>query len=205
MRVRNGLIGLRTWTCSVVLLALSGLPSDAGQQKIVDRAQSAPGSEFIITREFAPAELADLVKESDLIVRALVVEGRSRLSIDERGIETDYQVRILEIYAASQMLNVGRSIVVTRPGGTLMIDGRTILQRETDFPPFENNGEYVLFVKLEPSSGRYVVPFGGQGAFRETGGLSEQVAQFNGKFKGERGSVPTLQFAQEIRELAVKQ
>jgi hypothetical protein len=202
MQVGRGTMRV-TRTTLLLLLSLSvgSSAGNAAQDRLVERVRNTEGGiALLVLREFSPADLSDLVAESDLIARVLVAEGRSRLSRDERRIETDYSVQILETYFQGQTVQSDTSIVVSRPGGVLTIDGHAVTGREPDFPLFQAGEEYVRF---DPQSKLYIVPHGAQGAFREVGGFAEQVSS-EGKIKSERGKLPSAGFAEEIRELASK-
>jgi hypothetical protein len=56
------------------------------------------------------------------------------------------------------------------------IEGYRIQSLESDFPAFQAGEEYVLFLKFDAAANQYVVPYGAQGAFRNLGGLVEQVS-----------------------------
>jgi hypothetical protein len=124
------------------------------------------------------------------------------LSEDEGSIETDYSVQIIEAYHGNERAAVGRNIIVSRPGGMLMIDGRAITSFERDFPSFLPGEEYVLFVRFDPQRRLYIVPRGAQGAFRDVDGFVAQVSRSEGKISYERGKLQSSAFAQEVRDLA---
>lgn len=186
----------------ILVLACLLLTTDQGVA-----VQGLPGSlpkaagdvESVIFVEYSPADLVDLVRESNLIARVLVLSGRSRLSSDNSSIETDCALQLLETYVANEAALASPTIVVTRPGGQLTIDGRSVKAYETDFPSFEPSEEYVLFLRRGSDGTSCVIPYGGQGAFREAGGFSEQVSEKNGKFREERGRVSSLAFRRDSR------
>jgi hypothetical protein len=186
------------------IVASQGLhTTEAGQGKVIDIVRSSSGNlEFSTDREFSPADVTELVREAEVIVRGVVESANSRLSTDERRIESDYKLRIVDTYLASPGLQAGDAIVVSRPGGVLTIEGRVIVDRESDFPPFQPGEEYVLFLQLTSQRGVYIVPHGAQGAFIQANGYVEQVATTNGKVKSARGRIATDAFASEIRELS---
>jgi hypothetical protein len=184
-----------------VLFALSLMPLTA-QQTLPDRMRAASGDfEILTSRQFPPAELADLVGKADLIGRMLVAGRESRLTADETAIETDYAIQILDIYFTNRPIG-GQTIKLTRPDGIFTLDGRSVTNYEPDFPAFEVGHEYVLFLKFNPDLEKYVIPFGSQGAFRNVDGFVDQVSRFNGKLKAERGKVLLSQFEAEVRSLS---
>lgn len=82
-----------------------------------------------------------------------------------------------------------------------MLENRRVFNIVEQYPPFEVGGEYVLFMKFDARTQTYSVPYGGQGAFREVGGIAYQVSKYNDQFQNER---PSLEFASEIREAATR-
>ncbi len=174
----------------------------SSQQKLEDRVRASDGSiEVILHRQVPPAALPDLVAQADLIVRALVVAGRSRLTTDEREIETDYTFHVREIYGGSRDVDVRQAITVAKPGRQLTLAGRVVLMREPDFPAFEDDREYVLFLRPDQQRSVSLVVGGSQGAFLIEDGYAGQV---NGEIKGLRGKLPLDAFKEEIRNLAAK-
>jgi hypothetical protein len=172
------------------------------QERLVDVLKRTKGDiEFTRTREFSPADLPDLVRASDTVVRVVAGTGLSRISEDELSIETDYSVTVLDVYGARSGLVQGSRIVVTKPGGSLTIDGRAVRAFEPDFPALVEGTEYILFLVHDPRNGRFVVSHGGQGAFQLITGEFEQVSKHDGKSKSERGRIPFAPFVDEVRGL----
>ena len=199
--------GTATRTSAVVLALLltkfSGLPT--AQEKLEEIVRRTGGNvSFLINRQITPADVPDLVAQADLIVRVLVIEGRSRLTSDEQKIETNYTVQILEVYLERQPISSGQKIVVTKPGGTISLLGHSVTMLETDFPEFESSEEYVLFLDQDRVRQINRVVYGSQGAFRLEGGHADQVSRTTGKIKQERGKLPLAAFRQEIREAGAK-
>jgi hypothetical protein len=175
----------------------------AGQETLPDVVKREKGRvENHISREFSPVDLPDLVKESDLIARVVVLDdGRSHLSKNQRAIHSDYTVQVIDQLFLRRTLKPATKIVVTKPGGTMNIEGYQIQSLEADFPAFQAGEEYVLFLKFDATADQYVVPYGAQGAFRNLGGLVEQVSKDTGKWNSERGPVSILTFTQELTDI----
>lgn len=191
---------MRAFALTVVWLISIAHAGASLQDKLTDQLRLVPGSiEVMKTRQFSPAELSDLVRSSDLVVRAVVNRGQSRLSRNEQSIDTDYQVSVLDVYRGSQGTLAGTTINVWKPGGVVQIEGRSVKVSEDDFPPFLAGEEYILFLAADAGGG-YAVVSGAQGAFRLAGGAAEQVS---GKLKEERGALPVAPFVSEIRALAL--
>jgi hypothetical protein len=192
-------------TTGLILLSVFLLISfaDASQETLAERVRRQHGAlEVIILNEYSPADLPDLVKESDLIARVLVLDsGRSRLTKDEQSMDSEFTVQVLEQFFSARPLGLGEKLVVTKPGGTMTIEEYSVTSREPGFPPFQANEEYILFLKVDPSTGQYLVPYGAQGAFRNVGGAVEQVAKGTPIWDREMGRVPFVDFAQELTRI----
>lgn len=186
---------------TLVLLAVSTV--GAVQQTLAERVRGRQGAiEVLILREFSPVDLSELVKSSDLIVRAVVTDnGRSYLSKDGRTMHSEFGLQVLDRLLAAPSLKPATKILVTIPGGTMTIEGYPVTTRESDLPPFHANEEYILLLKRDPSIGQYILPYGAQGAFRITGGEVEQVSKDTGTWNRERGRVPVVEFIKELTSL----
>ena len=129
--------------------------------------RDAGSFERIIVTTDKPVVLADLVGAADLVVEGAAVAHRSYLDAGEAHIYTDYAFTITDILKNRRrpgLLKAGHSIVVRRESGTVTIDGLRATTTENGFPPFANNGRYVLFLK-ELGDQAYGVLAGGRGAF----------------------------------------
>lgn len=73
------------------------------------------------------ADLADLVKRSEIIVRGKVTDSDGRFSHDEREVWTDYTISVQEIYkqGGKSSFVPGAKIQTTRRGGHLVVYGAT--------------------------------------------------------------------------------
>jgi hypothetical protein len=124
--------------------------------------------ERIIVSIDKPVVLADLVGTADLVVEASAVAQRSYLDAGEAHIYTDYAFTITDIMKNRRrpgLLKAGHHILVRRESGTVMIDGHRATSIENGFPPFADNGRYVLFLKELADQNAYGVVAGGRGAF----------------------------------------
>lgn len=198
----------RIWTVVFALL-LTNLPgvssAPAAQEKLEAIVRRTGGNvSFLVNRQITPGDMRDLVAQADLIVRVLVIDGRSRLTSNEQEIETNYTVQILEVYGERPGISAGQKIVVSKPGGTITLLGHSVTMAETDFPEFDSGEEYVLFLREDRERQINHVVFGSQGAFRLEGGYADQVSRTTGKIKQERGKLALPAFSQEIRDLVGK-
>src|SRR5215204_6886438 len=110
-----------------------------GQESLREIGRQHTGPiETLIFREFFPVEIAQMARDSDLIARVRVVDnGESYFTEGERSISSDYKIQLIEQFASPRSLINGDTVVVTKPGGTLTVDGREIAVSERDFPPFQ--------------------------------------------------------------------
>jgi hypothetical protein len=111
-------------------------------------------------------ELGMLTSESDLVVLGKTVQGTSHLNADKDFIYSDWNFSVEEvlkdnIHAAVQP---GATILVTRPGGKLQMNGRTVYANCTDFLDFESGQQYLLYLRFVPETGAYAID-GGSRAF----------------------------------------
>jgi hypothetical protein len=194
---------MRLFIISMIAMSPLVLTASGDQDTLRDMARSHKGNvEVIQRREYGPAALLEVVKESDAGARVVVMdEGRGILSEDERSIESEYTVQVLEQLFGRRAFKPAEHIVVTKPGGTVVLDQYKVVAREPDFPPFEHGDEYILFLKRDESSGRYMVAYGAQGAFKHVASSVEQVSKI-GLWKQERGTVDISEFISEVKAVA---
>lgn len=131
--------------------------------------------ERIIITTDKPVQLADLVGAADLVVEATSIAQRSYLDSSQSHIYTDYSFTLTDVMKNRRrpgVLKAGRSIVVRRESGTVLINGIRATTVENGFAPFAENGRYLLFLKEADEPNTYVVMAGGRGAFE----AGEQIA-----------------------------
>jgi hypothetical protein len=124
--------------------------------------------ERIIVATDKPVQLADLVGAADLVVEGTSVAQRSYLDSGEAHIYTDYSFTLTDIMKNRRrpgLLKAGRSIVVRRESGTVLVNGLRATTIENGFPAFAGNGRYLLFLKELDEPNTYAVIAGGRGAF----------------------------------------
>jgi hypothetical protein len=97
-----------------------------------------------------------LTCQNDLVVLGTIGNGTSQPTVDEGYIYTDWNLTIQEVLKNNQKspVQVGQTIVVTRPGGTLEIGGRHVYAR-TDSPQFLSGAEVLLYLRYLPITGTY--------------------------------------------------
>jgi hypothetical protein len=94
---------------------------------------------------------------ADAVVVVVVKSKSSQLTEDEDYIFTDYETTIEEVLKdnTSAPIQTKSNITITRPGGTIQFDGRTIEAIDDSFEPLMVGGRYILFLQFLPTTGSY--------------------------------------------------
>ncbi|MGH9814782.1 MAG: hypothetical protein ACRD6I_01760, partial [Candidatus Acidiferrales bacterium] len=75
------------------------------------------------------------------------VDEKTRLSSDENYVLTDYTVEILQVYKDSGRIHpVENRVVVTQPGGQLLVEGRPV-RMDTLLSPIKWIQPHIFFIK----------------------------------------------------------
>jgi hypothetical protein len=106
--------------------------------------------------EFDEAQALKCRTDASFIAR--VVSGRSHPIEDGTYLFTDYTVRIEEAFhaPATRRLQPGDLTTITRPGGTMTIDGVAITAASNQFPALTAGARYLLFVQYLPETKDFV-------------------------------------------------
>ena len=104
-------------------------------------------------------QLQHLACESDLVIIAKAGTGTSHPTFDQGFIYTDWQFSVRQIVKDNLKapLHVDDVVIVTRPGGTLEIDGRKISAKLNDFRDFVPGETLLLYLKFVPATGAYAM------------------------------------------------
>ena len=159
-----------------LLVTMSMAGGVIAQETLRDSVRRSGHIEQVVLNEYEPATMTDLVGKADLVVRVLVTGERARLAKGDTTIVTDYDAQVLDTLRL-RAGNAPATLVVTKPGGTAKVEGYLVTATERDFPPFALGEEYILFLAKASESGRFDVLYGGQGAFRLSGGQVMQMAR----------------------------
>ena len=110
-------------------------------------------------------ELGMLASRSDLIVLAKAEAGTTHMNADRDFLYTDWNFVVEEVLKDNPKASVqpGATILVTRPGGKLQINGRMVHAACADFEDFSSRQEYLLYLGFVPETGAYAS--GGSAAF----------------------------------------
>jgi hypothetical protein len=91
-------------------------------------------------------QLSKSACEADAVVAGRAVSATSYLSEDSQFIFTDYELAIEKVIRGSG-LQVGTTVIYTRPGGKLRISGRPVVATHSRYPEIRDGQEYVFFLQ----------------------------------------------------------
>jgi len=111
-------------------------------------------------------ELSMLAADSDLVVLGKAGAGTAHMTADKDFLYTDWNFTVEEVLKnnATSPVETGATILVTRPGGKLQVNGRMVQANCADFLDFSTGREYLLYLRFVPETGAYTIG-GGSGAF----------------------------------------
>ena len=123
--------------------------------------------ENVIVTPYQPLRLANLVAQADLVIEAMTLAGKPSVTQDGVDIYTDVTFSLVSILKnkANPELMRGSVVTVRRNSGALMIQGRTAITLENEFPPFEQSQRYLLVLSRSRGGNFFSVVGGAQGAF----------------------------------------
>ena len=146
-------------------LALVSLPSLATAQTVREQVVGAGVSEEIVVADYPPLSLAAMTSAAGAVLHVTIRSGDTFLSRDGMAIETDYRATVIDVVKEVNGVAAGDVITVRRTGGTLSLEGRSVVSSEQDFPAFVAGGGYVLFLKTDGGQ-PFEMLAGPQSAFR---------------------------------------
>lgn len=107
-------------------------------------------------------ELQMLASDSDLVVLAKAGAATTNITADKDFLYTDWKFTVEEVLKnnVSSPTKAGATILVTRPGGKLQINGRMLHADCADFLHFSAGQEYLLYLRYVPETGAYSIATG---------------------------------------------
>ena len=98
--------------------------------------------------------LGSLACQSDAVILGKVVSQTAVLSQDETFIFTDAEISVVEVLKDNSASHIypNQSITVTRPGGSLQVNGRKLTMRLSHFRDFSIGGQFVFFLRFLPAT-----------------------------------------------------
>jgi hypothetical protein len=179
-------------------------------QAPVSWAAQAPPSpaktEQIIFNDYETATFETLVTKSDPIILGTVKAERTFLLGDR--ILTHYEVIVDRVIKSTRTPGpaTGGVLEVRRSGGTMTVERRSVVARESQFPPFIKGDRYLLFLTPGDAGAYYQVSWGPQGAFTLTNGMVRQMSEgVAPPWNRKRGDVTLDAFLQDIQKAAASQ
>jgi len=106
---------------------------------------------------YPPYPLVAFSCTSDAVIVATARSGTAHLTADERFVYTDWSFtveRVLKDNARSP-ISAGSELIVTRPGGTLEVNGRKVYATDLEFRDFKSGNKYLLFLEFIPQTQAY--------------------------------------------------
>jgi hypothetical protein len=109
------------------------------------------------TPSYPPSRLVELACFADAVVLATPVVGVSHLNAGKTFLYSDWTMHVEEILQDTPKAPIDgkETITVVRPGGKLVIDGRTVYGKANDFPEFQADGRYLFFLTYIPQTGAF--------------------------------------------------
>lgn len=112
------------------------------------------GTDAIST--FSPENLyASLTCQADAIVSGYVTDQASHLTASASGVYSDYSFVPDKIFHSVLPLDVNRPIIVTGPGGQIVLQEGEISLDHRQYPRFDRDRRYLLFLRSIPSTGAF--------------------------------------------------
>lgn len=101
--------------------------------------------------------LRGLSCDADAVVSGVIKDKASFLTDDEQYVFTDYTLTIEEVFKddLASPIEMHTDIVVTRPCGTITLDGRKVGVTDVVMSSFDLGSRYVLLLKKVPEAGTY--------------------------------------------------
>lgn len=159
----------------------------ARKEKLPDLASKASG-DFSVTegvgqRAFRPGAargplLGRLACDADAVIIGTVGSKASQLTEDENFIFTDYELHLQEVLKDNPAapLLAGNNVTLTRPGGSVQLNGVNVTALDEEYLPLDFNGRYLLFLRFIPATGSYKA-VGGAGSLQLKGRKTIKVTQ----------------------------
>ena len=190
--------------CATVLLLTAG-PNAFGQT-ISDRVFAAgrdPGAPLIIglIGEPRPLSIAELTKESDLIIEARVRALKTYVNDADTAVLTDFE--LLPVRELAGHAPAAGPFILRTYGGEVIRYGVTVRAENHDSEPLKENVVYLLFLKkFGADSGVYQIH--NAGVFERTTGSPRPLARqgadlFRDFARGYRDVVARVQEAKTVR------
>jgi hypothetical protein len=110
--------------------------------------------------------IAEIAEKSNLVVIATVSEQKSFLTAEGTFVFTDYSMTVDQVIKNNlpRPISVSSQLIVTRPGGTIRLNGHVVHAVDESLDPFQLGKRYLLFLEYISRTGGYEA-FAADGAF----------------------------------------
>lgn len=111
--------------------------------------------------EKTPPTIEELLQRTTCAAEAIVigiVENKTSQFTEDGGfVFTDYDVRVQEVLKNNARMPVQQNgtLILTRPGGAVTFDGKTVNIIDKSFEPLVSGNSYLLFLRQISSTGGY--------------------------------------------------
>ncbi|MDQ3665938.1 MAG: hypothetical protein M3410_04925 [Acidobacteriota bacterium] len=114
--------------------------------------------------------LRGLVCDADAVLIGKVKDKSSHMSEDESFVYTDYEMSVTKVLKDNSAAHIeaDADISITRPGGVIRVNGRTVEAIDNSFAPLTVKGHYLVFLRFMPVTATYRA-LGSQGSFELRG------------------------------------
>ena len=114
------------------------------------------------TRPTAAEALRTLACEADAVVQGVVTSAASFPVESGTFLFTDYTLTVTDVLRShgDVVVPVGSDIVVTRPGGRVVVGGRSLEAKINTVPMLDEQRPYILFLRHLSNTGTYLSPVG---------------------------------------------
>ena len=144
--------------------------------------------------------LRGMTCDADAIVIGKIQNKLSLISESEDFIFTDYEMTVAEVLKdnAAGHIQPDNNITITRPGGMIRMNGRTVEAIDNAFEPFTLEGEYLVFLRFIPVTGAYKA-VGSKGSFQLRGKAIHKLTKETLPLDSETNRKDVDSFVNEIR------
>jgi hypothetical protein len=128
----------------------------------------------------APVQLGDFLRQltnkSDAVVIGLVKDSASFLTSEGTFVFTDYDFAVEQVLKNNPtgQLRPLDNVCITRPGGSVQLQGHRILALDETLAPLSVGDRYLLFLDYVPATGAYKA-FNSQGSFHIQGSKAAKL------------------------------
>jgi hypothetical protein len=105
----------------------------------------------------AGEELTRITCVADVVVVGEVRNKSSQLTENLSFVFTDYEMTVRDVLknGLSTPIQSGMEIIVTRPGGEILLNNKVVRALDESFPPLKTGKKYLLFLRTIPQTGAF--------------------------------------------------